>query len=400
MQATKRALQQRNDMINLVAAASKVVQAAKTQNAKTTAALDAAATTLSTARSTRDTAIATASRCDAEERIRRADQELRDQEFELLRMVERLQHVASADTAAATASAVVSATMITDQLRTKIRNAEVKLKTEQGILNSTSPQFTITALKSVEVVINGEPLTLSPGQVRMVPVSEPVSAKIGSMVELRVEPGTNAETLSQAATNAEGALAKACGEAGVESPEEAETVWIALLDAKRTVADRDRIAKEHLRDLTREELGERIRVAKAKVDAYLAKRNTDVVFPATSEECNALLELATKAASDGETGQTKAEAVFAEVQEHHSKCREAHARIAATLEREQQDFDKAVDRLEEERNRCSDDELGNALTSAETNAKAALAAMGRKLRRFIVFTFAIDSTVGALSVLC
>jgi hypothetical protein len=372
LQSARGAQKQRTGMVSLVTETSREAEAAKAQYAKTSAALELATTTLDTARLARDAAVAKAHQCDADERLRRADQEFRDEEFELVRMAERLQHVASADTAAAAASAVLSATKITGQLRTKIRNAEVKLKTEQAILNSASPQFTITALESVKVSIAGEPLTLSAGQVRTVPVSEPVSAKIGNMVELRVEPGTNAETLSQAVTNAESALAAACATAGVASPEEAETVWTALVDAKRTVADRDRIAKEHLRDLTREQLGERIRIAKDKVDAYLARRNSDVPLPATSEECKALLESAAKAASDAKSAQKKADAVFAEVQEHHTKCREDHARITATLEREQQDHAKAVEGLEGERRRHSDEALGQAVAGAESSAQVSL----------------------------
>ena len=107
LQAKKTAQQQRTEMISLVAAASQKGAAATVHNAKTSAALESATTTLDTARLARDAAITTANRCDVEERLRRADQELRDEDFELVRMDERLQHVTSADLAAATASAVL-----------------------------------------------------------------------------------------------------------------------------------------------------------------------------------------------------------------------------------------------------------------------------------------------------
>ena len=372
MQSAKSALQQRIELTSAVEAVAGKVGATKVQNAQTTAALDAAAAALSAARITRDTAIASANRCDAEERARRADHGFRDEEFELVRMEERRQHVTLADAAAAAASAVVAAAKITDSLRTKIRAAEVKLKTEEGILNSASPQFTVTALQAVEVAINGEPCSFKAGQVRVIPVSEPVTARIGNAAELRVEPGANAETLGQAVASAQSALVKACAAAGVASPDEAETVWAALLDAKRTVADRDRIAREHLRDWTREELSDHIKIARAKVDAYLARRDAAVPLPATSAQCKALLELATKAAAEAKSAQTKAEAVFAGVQEHHAKCREEHARGAATIELAQQDYDKAVARLEAERKRCGDDELRSASTLATTGATTAL----------------------------
>ena len=132
MQSARSALQQRIELTSAVEAAAGKVGATKVQNAQTTAALDAAAAALSAARITRDSAIATAGRCDAEERARRADHGFRDEEFELVRMEERRQHVTLADAAAAAASAVVAAAKITDSLRTKIRAAEVKLKTEEG----------------------------------------------------------------------------------------------------------------------------------------------------------------------------------------------------------------------------------------------------------------------------
>jgi hypothetical protein len=372
MQAAKNAVQQRNEMSSLVKAAAQNVEDATAQNARTFAALAAAMEALSLARVTRDTASATASQRDDEERMRRADHEYRDEEFELVRMEERLEHIRKADTAAAAASAVVAATMITEKLRARIRSAEIELKTAQGILNSASPQFTIKALKSLPLVINGAPQTFNAGEVRVVPVSEPVSATIANIVELRVEPGTSAETLRQVVSDAESALASACAKAGVANPEEAEAAWTALQDAMRTVADRDRIAKEHLRDLTREELGEHIKIAKAKVQAYRAKRSSDLALPASSEEGKMLLELAAKAAADARRTLQEAEAVFAQVQEHHAKCREDHAANTALLEQAKKDHALAVERLEGERKRCSDDDLVSSLASAEATTKSAL----------------------------
>ena len=373
MQTAQSALQQRNELIDQVAAAAKKVQEAKSQHDKTTAALDSATGSLNEARTKRDAATATATRCDAEESIRRADWEFREEEFELVRMKERLQHVTDADDAAAQASAFVSTTKITEQLRTKIRDAEVLLKTKQGILNSASPQFSITALESVSIAIGGEPITLEPGQARMLSVKEPVSATIGRVAEVRVEPGTSADTLRQAVVDAENALAKLFAQASVASPEEAETAWASLADAKRTLADRDRVVKEHLRDLTREELAKRIQTSKAKVDAYEVKRTSEIAPPATSDECKAFLASATTTAADARIVQKRAEAVFGEVQEHHTRCREEHARSSATLEREQQDHDNAVGRLEQTRALSSDAALVSALAAAETSAKTASA---------------------------
>jgi energy-coupling factor transporter ATP-binding protein EcfA2 len=373
MQSAQSALQQRNELIELAAASEEKVQEAKSLHDQTTAALDSATDSLSEARTKRDLATATATRRDTEESIRRADLEFREEEFELVRMQERLQHVTHADNAAAQASAVVSATKITEQLRTTIRNAEVRLKTEQGILNSASPKISITPLESVPIAINGEALTLQVGQARALSVNETVSVKIGVVAEVRVEPGTSADALRQKVADAEGALAKACAQAGVADADEAEAAWASLADAKRTLADRDRVAKEHLRDLTRDELGKRIHASKAKVDAYEAKRASEIALPSTSDECKALLDSATTAAAEARAVQKKAEAVFGEVQEHHTRCREEHARSSAKHEREQQDHKNAVGRLERERALSSDSALASARETAEASAKTASA---------------------------
>ncbi|MBK8324855.1 MAG: hypothetical protein IPL06_19790 [Betaproteobacteria bacterium] len=155
--------------------------------------------------------------------------------------------------------------------------------------------------------------------------------------------------------------------------EEAEAAWASLLDARRTLADRDRIAKEHLRDLTREELGKRIQTAKAKIGAYEAKRTSEIALPLTSDECKVLLTSATTAAAEASAAQKKAEAIFGEVQEYHTRCREEHARSSATLEREQQDHKNAVGRLEQACAQSGDAALASALEAAEASARTASA---------------------------
>ena len=375
MKAAKIAVQQRNDLISRVKTAIQNAEAATGKNNQTAAALATASATLNAAKTARDIANSTATQCDAEERLRRADHEFRAGEFELVLMEERLKHVNQADAAAAAASAVVAATKITDALRTSIRNAEVELKTAQGILNSASPQFTIKTLKSLAVVINGDSQTFKAGEARVVPVSEPISATIANTVELRVEPGTSAETLRQAVGDAQTALVKACAKAGVETSDEAEAAWTALQDAKRTLADRNRAVKEHLRDLSREELGEHIKTAKAKAKAYRAKRSSDIELPKTSEKCSSFHALAAKAATDARKALKDAEAVFAQVQENHSQYREDHAANAALLEQATKDHALAAEQIEAERKRCDDNDLINVLTSSEASTKTALEAL-------------------------
>ena len=375
MQAAKTASRQRSEMVSRVKAVAQNVEAATAKSTQSSTALATASDSLSLAKAKRDAANATAAQCDAEERLRRADHEFRVGEFELVLMEERFKHVSNADAAAAEANAVVATTKITETLRTSIRNAEVELKTAQGVLNSASPQFTIKALKSLAVVINGNSQTFKAGEARVVPVSEPISATIANTLELRVEPGTSAETLQQAVSDAETVLVRACAKAGVANSDEAEAAWTALQDAKRTLADRNRIVKEHLRDLSREELGVHIETAKAKVNAYRAKRSSSIELPKTSEECHVLHASTAKAATDARKTFKDAEVVFDQVQENHAKYREEHAANAALLEQATKDHAQTAGQLEAERKHCNDNDLTISLDSTEVSAKTALAAL-------------------------
>ena len=369
MQAAKTAVQQRNETIGRVKASALKVVEATAKSAKSTSALEVASEALNSAKAKRDAASVASTQRDTDEGVRRADHEFRAEEFELVRLNERLEHIRKADAAAAAASAVMAVTKITDKLRASIRSAEIGLKTAQGVLNSASPQLTIKALKSVSVAINGESQTLKTGEERVVPVAEPVAATIANTVELRVEPGTSSEALRQAVSDAESALAKTCAKAGVASPEDAETAWSALQDAKRTVAERDRTAKEHLRDLTREELEKRIETAKARVLAYRAKRSSELALPATSEEAKTLLEVAGRAATTAKKALQDAEVAYAQVQEHHAKYREDHAANTALFNQAEKDQALDLGQLEGERKRASDDQLASILKTAEATAK-------------------------------
>jgi hypothetical protein len=344
---------------------------AESKHGTITAALDAATSSLDEVRSKRDAAKNVANECDSEEATRRSDLEFREEEFELIRMKERLQHVTAADSAAAEASAVVSISKITEELRTKIRNADIRLKTEQGILNAASPKLTITALESVAISVDGDPFTLDAGQVRTLALKETVSATIGRIAEIRGEPGTSSDSLKQTVADAESSLAKLCAQSGVASPEEAETVWASLVEAKRTLGDRDRIAKEHLRDLTREELGKRIQTSAAKVDSYRSQRASEIALPASADECRTLLASATTVAVAARSHHKKEEAIFEKIRENHTSCRENHARSSAILDRERQDLQNTVERLKHARSLANDETLEKVFRAEEIHSKAA-----------------------------
>lgn len=373
--AAKTALEQRQQLIDAAQSAIKRVEEASKAEAESSSHLASAKNSLESATRERDAAKTAFDQAESDEKLRRADHGFRVEEFELVRLEERLAHVKSADAAATTALNVIAATAITEKLRALIRESELKLNTAKGILNAASPQLYIKALQRVPVIIDGTAETLDPGAERSMPVAESISARISESVVIRVDPGTSAETLRQSVSDAEETLKKACGKAGVSTPDEAETAWAALQDAKRTVADRDRIVREHLRDLTREQLEALVRSTRAKVAAYPEKRQSALSLPTNVDDAKQLLGMAEKAAGEARKIHQSAEEVYAQISEHHAKLLAAHAAKAALLEQAKKDLAQSTARLEKERKESSDSVLAMALATAEDAAKRSLAVL-------------------------
>ena len=261
--AARGAVERRAELAASVASAISEAAGASERRARTAEELASATQALEAARTRRDAALDAAGARDAEERLRLADLNYRKEAFELVLMQERLDHVRRADADAVAAATVVATTRITEKLRAAIREAEIALKTRQAVLEAAAPRLTLRALTAHRSVIDGDDLDLAAGEVREFALAGPLTAGIAGVAELRVDPGNSAQDLREEVDVAQAALAKACAKAGVASPAEAETALTALQEARRTVAERDRVAAQHLRDLSRDALAQRIEVTRA-----------------------------------------------------------------------------------------------------------------------------------------
>ncbi len=370
-QNSKAAVQQRTELIARVRTSGEAARHASALQASATGAHSEAAQRLNFACSAQAAAQKIASQKEAEAVIREADLKFREGEFALVLLQERLTNVREADAAAASATAVVAASKITEKLRASIREAELALKTAQGVLNVASPQLTIRALQAISIAINGATHSLATGEQRVMAVNEVVCTTLAHLAEFRVEPGTSAQALRQAVAQAEGLLAKACAKAGVTTAERAESAWTALADAKRTVAECDRIARQHLRDLTRETLGQLVATTQAGVTAYLGNRCSELVVSSSVDEARTLNATALQAAAQARRALSEAQAALVPVQAHHAEFSQNRAVKAALLDQANKDHHQEEARLQGERKTRDDDFLNRVLEESLAAAAGA-----------------------------
>jgi AAA domain len=370
-QNSKAAVQQRAEQVTRVQTSGEAARHAAALQASATSAHSEAAQRLNFASTAQAAAQKIASQMETEAVIREADLKFREGEFALVLLQERLTNVREADADAASATAFVAASKITEKLRASIREAELAVKTAQGVLNVASPQLTITALQAISIAINGVTHSLATGEQRAMAVNEVVCATFAHLAEFRVEPGTSAQALRQAVAQAEAVLAKACAKAGVTTPEQAETAWTALADAKRTVAECDRIARQHLRDLTRETLGQLVVTTQAGVTAYLGNRSSELAVSSTVDQARTLNATALQAAVQARRALSEAQAALVPVQAHHAEFSQNRAVKAALLDQANKDHHQEEARLQGERTTRDDDFLNRVLEESLAAAAGA-----------------------------
>jgi hypothetical protein len=361
-------LSRRQELVAQTLSNLKKSEKAKLENEDAAVALEIAEQKLKLAKENHDDAIKYLSTCEDEALTRTADHNFLVETFELTRMQERLSHVNIADEDAGTANAFVASTKLTEKLRIKIRNAEVQFKTSVGILNSALPKIAVKALASMSIFVDEQKINLEPGQVKNIVLDKTINATIESVAEIIVEPGASSDELKKEAAEAEEELSRLCKEAGVASADEAEIVWAKLNDAFNTLSNRDRVVKEHLRDLSREKLEKLIQDSKARVDSFTLNRKSTQELPVSIDESNTILSQAIKIFNEAKNAKLGQDAILNEVQDYYTQCRQDHAVSCVTLERELHDSKNSSDALEIARASVSDEKIADNLEKSKAIA--------------------------------
>jgi chromosome segregation ATPase len=345
-------------------------------------AMERAVRELDAAREARNKAKEATERAEKEEVLRRKDRDFRHAELELARMEERLARIRAAEKAAVKANEVLARLPITGQGRRRIRDAEVEAKKARARLEASASQLHVKALKDVEVVLDGAPTKLACGEERSLPVPETVTVRLADAVEVRVSPGTSDTILGEKLVAIEKELASACEEAGIASPDEAETAWATRQEAERALAARDRVVEENLRDLTRDDLEKRIESTRTRIQSYQALRQAVAQLPPNLDEAIHQVARAENDAERAKSERNAAEEVFEAARHAHDQLREAAAVDAALLDQARKDMERFNIRLAGERAILSDETLvekRQAADGADREAAQALASAARLL---------------------
>lgn len=324
-------------------------------------------------------AVATKTAQEVEHRAAIAQQDLdfRNDGLNLQLLGERKKRIEAADAAAAQAESVLSENALTDDVLKKLRAAHLDLEKARAALAAGSPELQIRARADLKPKIDGKARNLAAGDELTLPVAGSLSLNLPGVAEIVVRTGSSTADLRDAFDKKDRKFAEACRAVGVDDLDQAVLAHAKRVAAQGAVDARDRVLVDDLRDLTREQIAQKVSSLKRRVADYPASRAATFPIPSDFDAAQGVgravkaeVEVAKKARAAAERRRDAA---------RHEEERLRGERTEAELGRERARIgaEMTAARLKEARLRESDEEVQkragaarDALRSAEDAHRA------------------------------
>lgn len=243
-----------------------------------------------------------ARRLDEGERLlalRRQDEEFRHEELDLQMMSERLQRVVVIRKAVLDAKAVLQRTKIKRSGLDRIEHQVLELHAAKAALAAGSPTLHLRSYIDLNVLLDGTPETVRPGVELERTIADQLQLDLPDQFQLSIRAGTSLESLAHAVSSAEAQLSKLFRGYGVASQDEAEQRVREREEAERTLAEAEPRLLENLRDITFEQLAEKIEDLTRRTLRYLDERQDagGSVIGADLDSCRTLRLVAEREAA-------------------------------------------------------------------------------------------------------
>ncbi|HUV66346.1 MAG TPA: AAA family ATPase [Sedimentisphaerales bacterium] len=209
---------------------------------------------------------------DAIAALRRADFDYYNNKLHLEQLRERKERIDQARKNAAQAEALLAQNKVDSRALKSVQDAERALLTANAQLQTGAPSVILRGLADCRLDVDDAEVNLCKGEVRTISVADRSRLTIPGALDIEITAGFSAEGLSRKVDETRRVLDDACAKAGVSSSDEARNAFEDRREAIRHVESKSRVEKADLRDLTYEELDNKLLGLQQTVPGYLAKR--------------------------------------------------------------------------------------------------------------------------------
>ncbi|MCL6107062.1 MAG: AAA family ATPase [Actinobacteria bacterium] len=311
-------------------------------------------------------------------RLRTNDYEYYNNRINLDLLNERKDRIDQARARAAEAERVLATSHVDSRVLDDIQTAERVLIEANARLETGSPHIMLCGLARCELELDGGKLTLEKDEEKELTVSDEKRLTLPEFIDIKISAGSSLEDLSDAAAKAGKILDDLCRKAAVADPASARKAYDERAEAEKTVAGKKQIEKADLRDLSYEELEQKINGLDARVSGYLESRMKTAAMAADLDsakvERNASAEALEKAARELERTRQTMEVLREVREEKNGALRDAQTEIRLLDERLRNDRESLNDARSVKNDQALQKELEAASKKVVEEEEAAQAA--------------------------
>ena len=197
---------------------------------------------------------------DAEAAHRRAvgDRDYRRQQIELAQLTERKDRVLGALERRSEAESILEASHIDDSLFNRIEEAHLELVKAEAAATSAAATIDAEALTDLDIQIDETPVDLKAGAHHELQVSGTMRIVVPGTIELLIKTSAEAKVLADRRREAELSFQSLCEKAHEPDLAGARQALNARHDAERVLSDAETSIRQDLRDLTSEDLVQKV----------------------------------------------------------------------------------------------------------------------------------------------
>ncbi|VAW09533.1 hypothetical protein MNBD_ACTINO02-1208 [hydrothermal vent metagenome] len=289
-------------------------------------------------------------------------------------LTERLDRIKVAQPRLTLATRTLESTKIDAELFTSIEAAYLALARAQAADDQTSPSVVLAAPQEVQLLIDDEVVTLVADESQRFAVRDTTRIVLPDVLEVSVSASGERTDLAERVETARTHYVNLCREAGASDVVDARR----LLDARNT-AERDQqearaTIRQDLRDLTVEELSDKLEQHVIFTSAYEENHGTELPLPPNDSKAKEPEDAAASVLNDAKTALEQAEAAAEMALEEAKEFDITGAGLTARLEIARATAESADLALLQARQETDDErvsEIKEAADTALTKAKAA-----------------------------
>ncbi len=320
--------------------------------------LEATTTALEEARTAERTAK------DALDRAIRTRDYLREK-IECEQIGERYARVVEAQARLDAAEQVLETARVDGRLVTAIENATIECVKAEAEATAGAATVAVTALRDVNLEINGEGLPLPDGSTHEDTVTDSIELVVADTLRLSVRAGRDAQVRTREMQTARDALDALCIEGGVRNVEEARVALATREDANRRRTEAAAAIDRDLRDLTPEVLLNKLERLRQRIRDYEASEPAVPDGPRDLDEATELVHTRERAFDAAREHLSRLDASAARTSEALTQAEIDRAGLTAQIEQARSALRQSEASLNTARNDCSDEDLRARVAECE-----------------------------------